>query len=88
MTHQQQDEDLVYKTNGIVETTDGLVAGFWIRTRRGKRAHLLAQPIKRKARPYRIERKTIMVDGQPFEDVPVKVYPQCNSFSHWNKYHR
>lgn len=77
---------LNFLDRGIVEDDEGLVAGFWIRGRKGKREiHLLEKPIKRR-RPYKVERKTIMIDGKPFHDCPVKVYPQLNSLTHWGKY--
>lgn len=81
-----EEMDLVFRDKGVVETPNGLIAGFWIRDRKGKReTHLFAKPIKR-TRFFRVERKTIVVDGQAIHDVPVKVYPQVNSLTHWGKY--
>jgi len=86
MEELNEEQDLVFRDKGVVENQKGLIAGFWIRDRKGKKEiHLFAKPIKR-TRFYRIEHKTIMVDGHPVHDVPVKVYPLVNSLTHWGKY--
>ena len=86
MENLTKEQDLVFRDKGVVETPKGLIAGFWIRDRKGRREiHLFAKPIKR-TRFFRVERKTITVDGQTIHDVPVKVYPLVNSLTHWGKY--
>jgi len=83
---ENEQSKLNFLDRGVVEDDRGMVAGFWIRGRKGKREiHLLEKPIKRK-KPYRIERKTIMIDGKPVHDYPVKVYRQMNNLTHWGKY--
>ena len=88
-TQQQQAEpnNLIFLEKGVIEDHKGRVAGFWIHKRKGngKEVHLFEKPIK-KVKPYRVEYKTIMVDGKPVENVPVKVYPMMSSFTHWGKY--
>ncbi len=86
MKKENENEDLILKERGVVEDGCGRVAGFWIRGRRGRqKTFLFEKPIKR-ADPYRIERKTISVDGRTFYNVPVKVCPPASSFTHWGKY--
>ncbi len=84
--HDMQEQELIFREKGVVEDRNGRVAGFWIKRRKGRReTYLFEKPIKR-VKPYRVERKTIMIDGNPVHDVPVKVYPLVNSLTHWGKY--
>jgi len=78
-------KDLIFKPLGVVEDKSGRVAGFWIRKRKGKKEVYLFEKAIRRVKPYRVEYKTIMVDGRPVHNVPVKVYPLVNSFTHWGK---
>ncbi len=86
MTTTQEEQELVFQPQGVVEDLQGRVAGFWIRRRKGVRdTYLFEKPVAR-VKPYRLEYKTIMVDGEVYHDVPVKVYPEINSLTHWGKY--
>jgi len=86
MKQTKESESLVFKDRGVVEDLDGKVAGFWIRGRKGKRTLYLLEKAVKRTKPYRIERKTITVNGQEIPNVPVKVYPLVNSLTHWGKY--
>ena len=86
MNIDKEKSGLRYKKKGVVENGEGLVAGFWIKQRKGHReTFLFEKPIKR-VKPYRIEHKTITAGGKVFRDVPVRVYPLMNSLNHWGKY--
>ncbi|RJO65847.1 MAG: hypothetical protein C4523_15035 [Myxococcales bacterium] len=79
-------EDYIFRERGVIEDADGRVAGMWVRHRKGrKEMYFFTKPIK-KRRPYRLEHKTIVVDGRVMENVPVRVYPLVNSLTHWGKY--
>ncbi len=78
--------DLVFLQRGVVENHKGMVAGFWIRGRKGKReVFLFEKPIKREKYGH-VEEKSIMVNGRLMHNVPVTVCPTMNSFTHWGKY--
>lgn len=84
----ETESSLVYRPKGVIEDRTGLVIGFWVRGRKGRReAYFFEKPIKR-GPPYHVECKSIFVDGQLVHDVPVEVYPEVNSLLHWGKYAR
>ncbi len=74
-----------YRDKGIVEDDRGRVAGMWLRKRKGRVETILFEKPIQKEKPYKIEHKTITIDGKTYKNYPVKVFIEVNNLTHWNK---
>jgi len=73
-----------FAARGILKTRDGLIAGMWIKGKRGKRyVYLLDTPLPPAAEQYVTERRDVEINGEMHRDVEVRVYKPITPFIAW-----